>query len=72
MGRAKQAMGKKRRAGPRAGEGASPRGEKKGAGWAGLEAKVAFLFSSPFLFKPTQIYLNSNQIWIQIPMHSLK
>jgi hypothetical protein len=54
-----------------AGKETSPRG-KRGAGRAGLGARVAFLFPSLFLFKQTQIYLNSNQFWIQTPMHSLK
>jgi hypothetical protein len=83
VGRVEQAAGKEERAvaswaacGRRKGEWAAgkeagPR-RKRGAGRARLGSRVVFLFPSLFLFKPTQIYLNSNQIWIQTPMHSLK
>jgi hypothetical protein len=83
VGRAEQAAGKEERAiaswaacGRRKGEWAAGKEvglrRKRGAGRAGLGSRVVFLFSSLVLFKPSQIYLNSNQIWIQTPMHLLK
>jgi hypothetical protein len=50
-----------------AARGRSGRGKDWAAGLACFPISFPFLF-----FKPTQIYLNSNQILIQTPMHSLK
>jgi hypothetical protein len=56
--------------GPR-GKGAGPRG-RRGAGQAGLEARVAFLFPFPFLFQTNSNLFDFKSNLNSSPTHSTK